>query len=198
MTKKVSVESLENGNTENNSESYLKDIRPFILFAWILGYFPFSFDKNLKLIKFSWISWSTLSSLVRICVLIIIYDVGYTGYLEQHLSHNIADSKVHGIMMANEFIFTSLSDLFIFACFPKLAEHITKLIKIFGKMAGKRKKCNVKAMKYYFYGIMIAVMYVCGVVVAFNDARDVKDILMICTLLISGFLRNVLFNCFHF
>ena len=102
----ITIESLEDGNNGKETKSYLKEMKFFFLFNWIIGYFPFSFDKHLLFIKFSWISWTTLTSLFRIVIIITIYAFGYRSYYIQFMSKNITTSSVYEIIMGNEFIFT--------------------------------------------------------------------------------------------
>ena len=102
----MTIENLENGNNGKEIKSYLKKIQFFFLFNWIIGYFPFSFDKHLLFIKFSWISWTALTSLFRIVIIITIYAFGYRSYYIQFMSKNITTSSVYEIIMGNEFIFT--------------------------------------------------------------------------------------------
>ena len=84
MPRKLSVQIIE---IEEESGSYLKDIKFRIIFNWIIGFFPFSFDKDLKFIKFSWIS-----SLSTILILIIFYVLGYKSYFSEIMAKNISTS----------------------------------------------------------------------------------------------------------
>ena len=52
--------------------------------------------------------------------------------------------------MANEFFFSSVSDLFIFACFPKMVANITSLVLLLGEMEGEVKVDNLRIAKYLF------------------------------------------------
>ena len=192
MKKNISVQDLENGNTGKKSESFMKEIQSFILFNWIIGYFPFSYSKQLTSIKFSWISWTTFTSVLRMIFLISVYVVGYKSYYNQHLSKNISTSSVHKIIMAHEFVSTSMSDFLIFTCFPKFAANLTTLMHIFG-LKGERRNYAWKKLKYYSYTILISLLFVCGVIPDILVAKDFQEVALLCALLCSGSLRNVYF-----
>jgi hypothetical protein len=106
------------------------------------------------------------------------------------MAKNISTSKVHEIIMAHEFFFASISDLFIFACFPKMAANLTSLGNLFGEIEGKAKMDSLRKVKYLLYSVFTAFMYVGGTVPALVLATNMMEIAMICCLLISGSLRQ--------
>jgi hypothetical protein len=106
------------------------------------------------------------------------------------MAKNISTSKVHEIIMAHEFFFASISDLFIFACFPKMAVNITSLVHLFGEMEGKVKMDNLRKVKYLLYSVLTAFMYVGGTVPALFSTTNMMEFGMVCCLLISGSLRQ--------
>ena len=158
MPQKASVQIKE---IVKESGSYLKDIQFLIIFTWIIGYFSCSFDKDLKLFKFSWVSWTTLTSLSRIIILTICYVLVYKSFFSEIMAKNISISKVHEISMAHEFFFASVSDLFMFVCFPKMAANLASLVHLLGEMEGKVKTDNSREKKQVFTSQSFVSIYVC-------------------------------------
>ena len=118
-------------------ESYLTDIRPFLAINWITGFFPGCYDKNLNSVKFSWISLTTVSSCIRILILISGYLFCYMRLTKQELMEDASASVIHAFMMHYEFVFASVSDLLLFVFFPSMSENVTKLVTITKHLKGR-------------------------------------------------------------
>ena len=176
FSKVVIIDKFENTKPEKEPESYLKNIKLIIIFNWITGFFPATFDKNLIEIKFSWFSWTTVGSVFRILLLISSYLFFYMVFINQNLT-NAFSSAVHEFMMNYEIYVASVSDLVVFAFFPKLAENLTKLVAVFQEMRVKVRNTKQRNISYCLYTINITFLYSYILGQAFLDSHSVGEVI---------------------
>jgi hypothetical protein len=188
FAKNIIVDKFSNTKPEKEPESYLKNIKLIIIFNWITGFFPATFDKNLIKIKFSWISWTTVGSVLRIIILISSYLFSYKFFIKQNVT-NTFTSIVHELMMTYEIYVASLSDLVVLAFFPKLAENLTKLVTVFQEMKVKGRNTKQRNISYCLYTITITFLYNYILGQAFLDSHGAGEVASNVCLFFIGSLR---------
>ena len=138
FAKNVIVDKFANTKPEKEPESYLRNIKFVIIFNWLTGFFPETFDRNLFDVKFSWFSWNTVSSFLTIIILIGSYLFCYMSFIKQNLQRNASTSVVHKFMMEYEYVFASIPDLLISAFFPNLSKLVSMCQEM--KINGRKTK----------------------------------------------------------
>ena len=188
FSKNVIVAKFENTKPEKEPESYLRNIKLIIIFNWITGFFPATFDKNLFEFKFSWISWTTVGSAFRIIILITSYLFCYLFFINQNVTIAFT-SDVHEFMMNYEIYVASVSDLVVFAFFPKLAENLTKLVAVFQEMRVKVRNTKQRNISYCLYTLTMTFLYNYILGQAFLNTHSVGEVASNVSLFFIGSLR---------